>query len=290
MRTKISTVFAALLLGIGVLLLCYPFISNIVIQALQEQVAKEQIIAAQSLGEDEASAELARCRTFNKALHDGMVRVSDPFDPETFSTDVADYKDLLNISGDEVMGSVEIPSIRSVVPIYHGVSEAALEQGAGHLPTTSLPVGGKSTHCVLAGHTGLPSVRIFDDIEKLRSGDYIFIDVLGKRNAYKVTSTEVVLPEQTESLLIKGGQDLLTLVTCTPYGVNSHRLLVHAKRCKVPADAAVPSAIAETIHIPGWVWPAIGLVIFLLIVLAILRRVLGGQKPRKSAKHSKDEV
>ena len=162
--------------------------------------------------------------------------VSDPFDPNNSTPSDEEYAEVLNLAGDGVMGQLVIPSIGVNLPIYHGVSDDQLLCGVGHLPTTSLPIGGPSTHCVLAGHTGLPSAKILGDIDQLKEGDWFIIRVLGEDHAYRVTSTEVVLPTETQSLVTQDGRDLVTLVTCTPYGVNTHRLLVHAERCEVPQE------------------------------------------------------
>ena len=141
---------------------------------------------------------------------------------------------VLNVAGDGVMGELFIPSISVDLPIYHYTTDETLAHGVGHVVNTSVPIGGPSTHAVLAGHTGLPSARLFDRLEELKTGDYFIIRVLGEDHAYKVTSTEVVLPEEVMSLSVEEGKDQVTLVTCTPYGVNTHRLLVHGERCEVP--------------------------------------------------------
>ena len=129
-----------------------------------------------------------------------------------------------------VMGYLEIEKIKLKLPIYHGVSEEALEDGVGHLEGTSLPVGGETTHAVLFGHRGLPSAKLFTDLDQLEAGDTFQITVLDRVLVYEVTQTEVVLPEELNDLAVEPGKDQVTLVTCTPYGVNSHRLLIHGER------------------------------------------------------------
>uniref|UniRef100_UPI002597B35F class C sortase n=1 Tax=uncultured Bifidobacterium sp. TaxID=165187 RepID=UPI002597B35F len=140
------------------------------------------------------------------------------------------YEDLLNLNGDGMMGYIIIPRLKETLPIYHGTSESVLQVGVGHLPDSSLPVGGPGTHAALSGHRGLPSAKLFTDLNKMKVGDLFYIRVLDQTLAYKVTSIETVLPNETESLAIQPGKDLVTLITCTPYGINSHRLLVHAER------------------------------------------------------------
>ena len=145
------------------------------------------------------------------------------------------YDEVLNPDGTGMMGYIEIPSINVRLSVYHGISEKTLEQGVGHLTGTSLPVGGKGTHCVLAAHRGLPSARLFTDLDELKKGYHFYLHVLDRTLAYKVDSVEVVLPEKmNDRLAIVSDVDIVTLVTCTPYGVNTHRLLVRGHR--VPMD------------------------------------------------------
>ena len=162
--------------------------------------------------------------------------VSDPFDPAALRPQDGAYDAALNIAGDGVMGTLYIPRIQVEEPIYHTVDDDVLQKGVGHLEETSLPIGGPSSHCVLSGHTGLPSGKIFDDLDRLEVGDYFIIQVLGEDHAYRIYDIETVLPDETQSLVIQPDRDLCTLVTCTPYGVNTHRLLVHGERCDVPAE------------------------------------------------------
>ena len=140
------------------------------------------------------------------------------------------YGALLNMTSDGVMGYLEIEKIKLKLPIYHGVSEEALESGVGHLEGTSLPVGGETTHAILFGHRGLPSAKLFTDLDQLEAGDTFQITVLDLVLVYELTQTEVVLPEELNDLTVESGKDQVTLVTCTPYGVNSHRLLIHGER------------------------------------------------------------
>ena len=155
----------------------------------------------------------------------------------------APYTEQLAYGGSEMIAYISIPKCSVRLPIFHGTEDKALMAGVGHLDWTSLPCGGASTHCVLTAHTGIPGRRMFDDIGLLAPGDEFVVWTLGEALAYRVTGTEKVLPSQVESLAIEPGRDLCTLVTCTPYGVNSHRLLVHAERCAyVPGEEEMPSA------------------------------------------------
>jgi sortase A len=231
-----ALVIAALLAIAGIAAILYPYASDYLARREQEAVDERQQDVVATVSEQDLSAEWETARDFNQRQLEGRVAVSDPFDPNNATPSDEEYAKVLNLAGDGVMGQLIIPSIGVNLPIYHGVSDDQLLRGVGHLPTTSLPIGGASTHCILAGHTGLPSAKILGDIDKLREGDWFIIRVLGEDHAYRVTGTEVVLPNETQSLVTQEGKDLVTLVTCTPYGVNTHRLLVHAERCDVPQE------------------------------------------------------
>ena len=208
MKRKILTVLAILLglAGLGVLL--YPSVSNWMEQAKQRrQIAAYQ--EAQAQMEQERRAALLA---------------------EALLIDGKSYDELLLAEDSGVMGYLEIEKIKLKLPIYHGVSEEALESGVGHLEGTSLPVGGETTHAILFGHRGLPSAKLFTDLDQLEAGDTFQITVLDRVLVYEVTQTEVVLPEELNDLTVESGKDHVTLVTCTPYGVNSHRILIHGER------------------------------------------------------------
>ncbi len=235
-QTRVRVIVAILALLVGAAFIAYPFVSDAVNQAREREVVETTIQSVYNT--DEATLEAARQRAYeyNENLLDGRAVVTDPFDPDAERPNDEDYNEALNLSGDGVMCTINIPKVRLELPVYHTTDESVLSHGVGHLQGTSLPIGGESSHCVLSGHTGLPTMKIFDNLDQLEVGDYFIISVLGEDHAYEVTSVEVVLPEETDSLVIERGRDLCTLVTCTPYGINSHRLLVHAERCDVPAE------------------------------------------------------
>ena len=235
-RGKIPVAFALLLVLLGTCMIAYPFASDYLNRLEQAKVSQTQATKMQETPKEDLSAYFQAAQDYNARLLAGSAYVVDPFDPDAPKTSDGEYLSLLNLADDGVMGSIIIPSINVNLPIYHGTEGEGMNHGVGHVTNSSLPVGGASTHCVLAGHTGLPSAVIFDHLEELRVGDYFIIQVLDQELAYRVTSTEVVLPDDTTSLGVQAGKDLITLVTCTPYGVNSHRLLVHAERCEVPQD------------------------------------------------------
>ncbi len=233
-RLIIAGAVVALLLGIA--LLAYPFVSNALLDSAQGKVLHTQQDAVANSSEEDLSAAREFALQYNRDLVGSRTVVTDPFDETALRPTDGSYDEALNIAGDGVMGTLCIPRIHVEEPIYHTVDDDVLQKGVGHLEETSLPIGGPSSHCVLSGHTGLPSGKIFDDLDRLEVGDYFIIQVLGEDHAYRIYDIETVLPDETQSLVIQPDRDLCTLVTCTPYGVNTHRLLVHGERCDVPAE------------------------------------------------------
>lgn len=242
----VPVLLAALIVVAGLCMIAYPFASDYLNKLEQAKVTQNLTQTIAETPQEDLSAFMQQARDYNARLLAGSTYVIDPFDPDAPAATNEEYADCLNLNGDGVMGQIAIPSINVNLPIAHGTEGSGMDHGVGHVVNTSLPVGGASTHAVLAGHTGLPSAIIFDNLGKLAVGDYFVIQVLGEDHAYRVTSTEVVLPDDTTSLGVKEGEDLVTLVTCTPYGVNSHRLLVHAERCEVPRDWADRKASGNT--------------------------------------------
>lgn len=183
-----------------------------------------------------------------------------------------EYGECLNLLGDGIMGYVEIPKIDVMLPIYHGTDESILQIAVGHLEWTSLPTGGESTHCVISGHRGLPSAKLFTDIVELAVGDRFMLNVLNEVLTYEVDQILVVEPTETDDLLIEEGKDLCTLVTCTPYGVNSHRLLVRGHRVESAENQANVRVTADAIQIEPMFVAAIVFVpmLFLLMIVIIV--------------------
>lgn len=236
MKKRARLAIAALVFVLGAALIAYPYVSDYVHKQQRHEVISVQEEVVDETGDAELADEMVRAQDYNKRLLSSKTVVTDPFDPDAQRVTSEEYESLLNLNGDGVMGTLVIPKIDLQMPIYHYTNDEELQEGVGHMEATSLPVGGPSTHAVLAGHNGLPMVKIFDRLDELEVGDYFVIEVLGEDHAYRVTGKETVLPEETESLVVQDGKDLVTLVTCTPYGVNTHRLLVHAERCELPAD------------------------------------------------------
>ena len=269
MRKHLSTIVLLFILFIGLSLLLYPTASNYwnsfhqtrAIATYAENVANLDNNQYDQLWED--------ARAYNQAL---------PFrsNPYYLSEEQkAQYESLLDVSGLGVMGYIEIPEIDVSLPIYHGTEESVLQIAVGHLEWTSLPVGGESPHCVLSGHRGLPSAKLFTNLDKLREGDTFLLRVLDEVLTYEVDQILIVEPQETAALRVVEGKDYCTLVTCTPYGINTHRLLVRGHRVDNVEQAKTIRVTADAVQIePLLVAPivAIPMLLILLVLLLLPRR------------------
>lgn len=233
----LKRIFIYLIILIGIGLAMYPWISNY----LYEKSADSQVITYQektdSMKDEDLEEMLKQAEEYNRILSQSQVELTDPFVADQEALDEKlEYKSLLNIDNSGMIGYIEIPAISVNLPIFHGTQASTLEKGIGHLEGSSLPVGGNSTHSILTGHTGLNSAKLFTDLTELSENDLFFIYVAGRNLAYKVCEINVVKPEDISKLMIQSGRDLVTLVTCTPYGVNTHRLLVTGERTDYNED------------------------------------------------------
>lgn len=223
-------------LGISMGLILYPFVSNYLFENRADGIIDTVEKTADDADEEKYKEEIEAAQKYNAELATGHVVLKDPFVEEKLDEDAKEYNSLLNMADGGVMGFIKIPCIDVSLPIYHGTSAEILELGAGHLQGTSLPIGGESTHSVITGHTGLSSAKLFTDLTELEEGDMFFLHVMGEKLAYKVDQISVILPEEMDKLTIENGKDYCTLVTCTPYGVNTHRLLVRGERTEYAED------------------------------------------------------
>lgn len=229
MRKKIIPILTILL---GLCLLVYPWISNYLFEKDSGIKVGSYEKNEKQIAEDVREKMFQAARNYNAKLAGSHVVLTDPFHAKEEGLRQSDYYNLLKIDTTGMMCYLEIPCIKVNLPVFHGTLPQTLERGLGHLEGTSLPVGGKSTHCVITGHTGLNKAKLFTDLTEMKKGDQFYIHVLGKTLAYEVDEIQVVLPENTDPLQIIDGKDYITLITCTPYGENTHRLLVRGKRTK----------------------------------------------------------
>lgn len=234
-KMTIKDIIRLIVLFVAFAVLLYPTVSSYVNEKNGSKVVSNYDAESVRLSNAEKEKMLEDARAYNKEMLSNIDLI-DPFSQGEKSLD-ARYESLLNVDGSGMMGYIRIPKIKVEIPIYHGTSESVLQTGVGHFWGTSLPVGGESTHTVLTGHRGLPTKTLFTNMDKLVKGDVFYIKVLDETLAYKVDQILTVLPEETEALSIVPGQDYATLVTCTPYAINTHRLLVRGHR--IPYKEAV---------------------------------------------------
>lgn len=229
----VKKILVTLFIGASIVMMFYPWISNFVNQHQADITVDNYKKKEKSLSEEQKEEMWKKAQMYNADLAKNQVELTDPFvESKSAIKSGLIYNNLLNIDKSGMMCYLEIPCINVNLPVFHGTAASTLERGIGHLEGSSLPVGGKSTHAVLTGHTGLNNAKLFTDLTEVKEGDLFFLHTLGKDLAYRVIEIEVVLPEETQDLLIRKGKDLVTLITCTPYGVNSHRLFVTGIRTK----------------------------------------------------------
>ncbi|KAB7788975.1 class C sortase [Bifidobacterium leontopitheci] len=255
--SRIFAALSAVFLVVGFAIIASPFVLRAISASRQQQTVRqsEQTVAGWPYPKAEEAIKAARA--YNRRLaasgQTTIGEVADPFASDAGASSASDagtsmaandreYQSLLD-TGQGVMGSIRIPEIGVNLPIYHGASDDALAAGAGHLYGTSLPVGGAGTHAVITGHRGLPGSLLFTRLDELREGDAFYIDVMGKTLGYKIDRISVIEPNDASALRITPGQDRVTLMTCTPYGVNSHRLLVSGVRASIPGEVPEPNSI-----------------------------------------------
>ncbi|KAB1662054.1 class C sortase [Pseudoclavibacter sp. CFCC 13796] len=242
------------MLGIAVLL--YPTASNWFAERAQQSAISGYNETVQTLSPNDRQQKLAAAEAYNSKLPAGVLR--DPYTNPDANADTAAYsayRDTLNLGDNGMIGELSYPRLSIDLPIYHGTSSEVLATGAGHLFGSSLPIGGPSTHAVLTSHSGLTSAQLFTPLHQASAGDTFTINVLGETHYYQVQSTEVITPDQTDHLRIVNGQDLVTLITCTPIGINSHRLLVTAARIPAPDDSGLQTLAGHPG--PGFPWWAV---------------------------------
>lgn len=273
MKKKAGNLVIGIIFLAGLSLLLYPFVANQWNNYRQKQLISgyEQVVSEKEAAEGiDYDAERKKAEDYNEALLPCVL-------PDSFALAESSgvdpvYMNTLNIAGDEMMGSVEIPKINIKIPIYHTTEEEVLNKGAGHLEGSSLPVGGANTHAVISAHRGLPSASLFTDLDQMKVGDHFLLHVLDETLCYEVDKISVVKPEDTTALAVEDGQDLVTLLTCTPYGVNTERLLVRGHRVpyveeEVKEEKTVLSG--SSLHTNYLLWVFVGLSVTALFIFVL---------------------
>lgn len=271
-KKHLSTLIILLILFAGLALLLYPTVSDYWNSFHQTRAIASYVKAVDNLDQKDYQKIWDEAKQYNERL--GKTGIQMPLSKEEEKA----YEKLLNVSGNGIMGYIEIPKIRVSLPIYHGMDEGVLQIATGHLAGTSLPVGGKSSHCAISGHRGLPSARLFTDLDKMSKGDIFMMHVLNKTLTYEVDQIRIVLPDDLSNLKIEDGKDLCTLVTCTPYGVNTHRLLVRGHRI---ANIDSESAAADAVKIDPLVVASVVAIPILLLLVIILFIPKGKRRKHK---------
>lgn len=283
MKNKLTTILLIPALFAGLSLLLYPTVSDYWNSLHASQAVADHAENVRNLEAEKYEQVLQDAKSYNQML---------PYEQTTFALSEEEkeaYDALLDISGTGVMGYIEIPTVNISLPVYHGTEDAVLQIAVGHLEWSSLPVGGESTHCVLSGHRGLPSAKLFTNLDKLVAGDKFIMRVLDEVLTYEVDQILIVEPTDVSTLMIEAGKDLCTLVTCTPYGINSHRLLVRGHRIENQEEAQAIRVTSDAIQIePLIVAPAVALPMLLVLLMILL--VSGGKtKSAGGKKNAKTE-
>lgn len=285
MKKRLFSIILISVFLIGFSLLAYPTVSNYINARHQSEAIASYEESISDLDTEDFSAYWDAANAYNQQLLD---------EPNRFvmtDEEEEEYESVLDPLGNGIMGYIEITSINVELPIYHGSDDDVLEVGAGHIEGTSLPVGGESTHCVLSGHRGLPSAKLFTDLDQMQIGDIFLIHVLDQVLAYQVDKISIVDPDDTDELAIVEGMDYCTLVTCTPYGVNTQRLLVRGVR--VPYSEAISSlsqVTADAVKVdPTLVAPILAIPVLLALLIWLLVSTHGKNSKKKQRKGNKSD-
>lgn len=277
MKKRTRTILIIIIFLAGLSLLLYPFVANGWNTYRQKQLISnyETVVAdKEEAGLIDYEAEMEKAKAYNDALVPSIL-------PDSFAVAAAadepdaEYMAALNIADDGIMGIVEIPKIDISLPIYHTTSKEVLEKAAGHLEGSSLPIGGEDTHAVITAHRGLPSAALFTDLDRLKEGDHFLIHVLDETLCYEVDQILTVEPDETDALAVEEGEDLVTLVTCTPYGVNTHRLMVRGHRVPYVEEEVAAENIPLSqlsLHTSYLLWVVVGLAVTGAFIFFLYRR------------------
>ena len=263
-RSILTTLLLVVILLVGMAVIAYPTVSDWWNSFHQSRAIASYSEAVDNASSEEIEAIFAAAEDYNRRL----LEKENPF--AMTEENLAEYNSLLDVSGTGVMGYIQIPVIDVTLPIYHGTSESVLQVAIGHLDWTALPVGGESTHAVLSGHRGLPSARLFTDLDKVQEGDYFTITSLNRTITYEVDQIRIVEPQEVSDLKTVPGKDYCTLVTCTPYGINTHRMLVRGRRIDNIEEERIIIVPPGAFRIPNYVAiPAIGIPLLFLFLLGL---------------------
>lgn len=297
MKRKLAVCGIVLIFLAGIGVLSYPLVSSVINNYVSRNSVEEYTKKVAQLPDQKTEELIEEAKKYNNSLSNNLI-LTDPFDQEAFQKIGADYQKVLNINDDGLIGYIDIPKINVYLPIYHGTDSKVLAKGAGHLQNTSLPVGGESTHSVISAHSAYPCETFFDYLTDMQVGDEFYIHILDRTLKYQIDQIKVILPEEVNSLRIVKGEDLVTLLTCTPYSVNTHRLLVRGKKVEYDdtkyAETGVSLASFDNgyIFFLGYKIPYVvaGVVIATFVAVVVFVIVLIVKHSRKKAKSESDNM
>ena len=274
MNNNKKTIILCLILFVAALgITIYPLIANAIAEKYRSEIQTQYFEAVEVMDKSEIDEALADAAKYNRLLTSGVVQNN--YSEEALVLANIGYEALLNLNGDGIMGYIEIPKLDIYLPVSHGTEAETLENCVGHVTGSSLPVGGEGTHAVLSGHSGMSDQKMFSDLDKLQEGDIFYLHVFDETIAYKVSRTDTVLPEDTSLLGIEADKDMVTLVTCTPFGVNTHRRLVRGERTDYVEAAEEVAMIAETADTSStwteeyWKGIAVGIAVLVVFIIVI---------------------
>lgn len=283
-KRRISLIFTLLFL-LFLLIMDYPFLARLYNSRVQGAVVLSYEEHTASLEKQEQEEMWQEAAVYNEQLATGLLQgIRENWEETTQEEDGEEnfhdtYESLLNSAGDGIMGMIEIPKLKLNLPIYHGTSEEVLQKGAGHLEGSSLPVGGENTHTCISAHRGLADRKMFTNLDEMEVGDIFILRTAGEDLYYQVFKIQTVLPDEVDPLAIQKGEDLATLITCTPYGINTHRLYVQGKRVE-PTPEVQEQIQQDEQHIrwQDWWWVPVSILLILVMALLLWRY---NRKPRK---------
>lgn len=274
MNNNKKAIILSLILFIAALAVtAYPLIANALAEKYRSEIQTQYFEKVASMDTEALDKAKADAEKYNRLLNSGVVQNN--YSEESLDLASVGYDALLNLNGDSIMAYVEVPALEIYLPVSHGTEAKTLAKSVGHVIGSSLPIGGSDTHCVLSGHSGMSDQKMFSDLNKLQEGDIFYIHVLSETLAYKVMCIDTVLPEDTSLLGIEDGKDIVTLVTCTPFGVNTHRLLVRGERTDYAEAAEEVAELEETKDTSStwteeyWKGVVIGIVILIVLILIL---------------------
>ena len=274
-NNKKAIILCAILFFAALGITLYPLIANALAEKYHSEIQTKYFETVESMDYEAIESAMADAQKYNKLLASGVEQ--NGFSEEALDLANVGYEALLNLNGDGIMGYIEIPKLNVYLPVSHGTEAETLESCVGHVIGSSLPIGGEGTHSVLSGHSGMADQKMFSDLDKLHQGDIFYLHIFNETLAYKVSRIDTVLPEDTSLLGIDADKDIVTLVTCTPFGVNTHRLLVRGERTDYNA-AAVEAVASEQPEVHGSTWSeeyrkgiVVGVAVLFILILTIYR-------------------